>query len=200
MTEGHIGRLVAASLHQAIGEELPLRLDFYETWLHSEGLREGNIGLGPMLAVLGFLRTEGDAYDRVVERAGALAAEWTLMSLPSFRLRMIRWMPRRLRMRAAVRVAGAIAGTVDTRTRLLVKAKGRSGRIEVVSSVFCSVRGVQVVPLCGFYRSLALTTTAYFGLPSAAQVQQCRAMGSMSCVIDLRPEVSRPIDTTAAAA
>jgi len=200
MTEGHIGRLVAASLHQAIGELLPDRLDFYETWLHSEGLREGSIGQAPMMAVLGFLRTEGDAYDRVVARAGALAAEWALMLLPRFRRRVVGWMPGRLRMRAALRVAGSIAVTVDSRSRLRVRMRGRRAEIEVSSSVFCAVRGVHATPLCGFYRSLAVTTLAHFGLPSTAQVDQCRAMGAGSCVIHVTLEVARPVEETAAAA
>ncbi len=200
MTEGHIGRLVAASLHQAIGEELPQRLDFYENWLHSEGLSDGSIGLAPMLAVLGFLRTEGGGYDRVVERAGALAAEWALMSLPPLRRRMVGWMPGRFRMRSALRVASTIADAVDSRSRLRVRSRGWTARVEVSSSVFCSVRGVQAVPLCGFYRSLTLTTLAYFGLPSTAQVEQCRAMGAGSCVITVKLETTKPVEETAAAA
>lgn len=200
MTEGHIGRLVAASLHQAIGEELPQRLDFYENWLHSEGLRDGSIGLAPMLAVLGFLRTEGEGYDRVVERAGALAAEWSLMSLSPFRRRVIGWMPVRFRMRSALRVAGAIVTIVDSRSRLIVRLRGRTARIEVTSSVFCAVRGVQAAPLCGFYRSLALTTLAHFGLRSTALVDGCRAMGAGSCVISVKLDMTQPVEETAAAA
>src|SRR5439155_25272548 len=51
MTDARIRRVLAASLHQAIGDVLPQRLDFYEVWLKSEGLRDGSIGLAPMTAV-----------------------------------------------------------------------------------------------------------------------------------------------------
>jgi hypothetical protein len=200
MTEGHIGRLVAASLHQAIGEVLPDRLEFYETWLHSEGLRDGSIGRAPMMAVLGFLRTEGPAYDRVVARAGELAAEWALMALPAFRRRMVGWMPGRFRMRAALRVTRLIAEVVDSHSRLRVRSRGHGARVEVSSSVFCAVRGLHAAPLCGFYRSLAVTTLAHFGLPSTAQVDECRAMGAGACVISVTLEMARPVEETAAAA
>lgn len=200
MTEGHIGRLAAASLHQAIGEELPQRLDFYENWLHSEGLRDGGIGRAPMLAVLGFLRTEGDAYQRVVERAGALAAEWALMSLPPFRRRMVAWMPTRFRVGAALRVAGAIGEEVDSLSRFRVRSRGATARVEVTASLFCAARGVQAAPLCGFYRALALTTLAHFGLPSTVRVGQCRAMGAAQCVIDVTFDAMQPVEETAAAA
>lgn len=200
MTEGHIGRLVPASLHQAIGEVLPDRLEFYETWLHSEGLRDGSIGQAPMMAVLGFLRTEGTAYDRVVERAGELAAEWALMSLPSLRRRMVGWLPGRFRLRSALRIASTITNTVDSRSRLVVRLRGGTAQVEVTSSVFCAVRGVQASPLCGFYRALARTTLAHLGLQSTAQVDRCRAMGAGACVIDLKLDMTQPVEETAAAA
>ena len=41
---------------------MPARLDFYEEWLSPDGLRDGSIGLAPVSAVIGFLRTEGEQY------------------------------------------------------------------------------------------------------------------------------------------
>lgn len=200
MTEGHIGRLAAASLHQAIAEELPQRLDFYENWLHSENLRDGAIGRAPMLAVLSFLRTEGDAYQRVVERAGVLAAEWALMALRPFRRRVVMWMPTRFRVGAALRVAGTICGEVDSGSRFRVRSRGTTARVEVKGSLFCAVRDEQPTPLCGFYRALALTTLAHFGLPATVRVDHCRAMGATECVIDVTFDAVQPVAEAAAAA
>jgi len=56
MREAGVGRVLVASLHQAIADLLPTRLSFYENWLNAEGLREGTIGLAPLYAVLSFLR------------------------------------------------------------------------------------------------------------------------------------------------
>ena len=75
MRDTRIGRVLAASLHQAIVDILPARLEFYENWLSSAGFRKGTIGLAPIQAVLSFLRREGDAYALVVARAGEYAAE-----------------------------------------------------------------------------------------------------------------------------
>src|SRR5258707_15362122 len=77
MSETRIGRVLVASLHQAIADLLPTRLEFYENWLNVAGLREGTIGLAPLTAVLSFLRTEGDAYNLITARAGEYAASWT---------------------------------------------------------------------------------------------------------------------------
>jgi len=70
MREAGVGRVLVASLHQAIADILPTRLSFYENWLNAEGLREGTIGLAPLYAVLSFLRQEGDAYGLITTRAG----------------------------------------------------------------------------------------------------------------------------------
>lgn len=200
MTEAHIGRLMTASLHQAIGEELPQRLEFYENWLHTEGLRDGSIGQAPMMAVLGFLRTEGDGYERVVRRAGTLAAEWSLMSLSPFRNRVFGALPRRLRVRAALRVAGEIAAAAGGRSRLVARIRGKSAKVTVTSSVFCAVRGVQASPLCGFYCALVVKTLAHFGLVVSTHVERCRAMGAETCVIDLRLDAVQPVEEPAIAA
>ena len=105
MSEPRIGRVLVASLHQAIAELLPDRLEFYENWLSVAGLREGTIGLAPFHAVLSFLRGEGELYPQVVATAGEYAAEWTVNGLPGLERRVLRTLPRRLRTRAALRTA-----------------------------------------------------------------------------------------------
>src|SRR5512144_1203515 len=105
MSEPRIGRVLVASLHQAIADLLPTRLEFYENWLNSSGLREGTIGLAPLSAVLSFLRTEGEPYALITARAGECAAEWTVKNLPAIELRVVRALPASLRARAALRTA-----------------------------------------------------------------------------------------------
>src|SRR5262245_18037834 len=102
MSEAGVGRVLVASLHQAIADILPTRLSFYENWLNAEGLREGTIGLAPLYAVLSFLRHEGDAYDMVTTRAGEYAAEWTVPSMAPARRTMIKAAPAWLRSRMLV--------------------------------------------------------------------------------------------------
>ena len=105
MSEPRIGRVLVASLHQAIAELLPNRLEFYENWLNVSGLRQGTIGLAPLFAVLSFLRTEGEAYNSITSRAGEYAADWTVNNLAPLERRVIGALPARLRARAALRTA-----------------------------------------------------------------------------------------------
>ena len=95
MSEARVGRLLVASLHQAIADILPMRLEFYESWLSVSGLRDGTIGLAPLFAVLSFLRAEGTPYDTVMTRAGEYAGEWTVKGLPGIERRLIRALPTR---------------------------------------------------------------------------------------------------------
>src|SRR5918994_7974118 len=107
MSEPRIGRVLVASLHQAIADVIPTRLEFYENWLNSSGLREGTIGLAPLSAVLSFLRTEGEAYNQITDRAGEYAADWTVSSMPALERRGVPGLPAKLRPGFSPRPAGA---------------------------------------------------------------------------------------------
>ena len=200
MTEARVGRLLAACLHQAISDVLPQRLDFYEEWLNPDGLRDGNIGLPPLTAVLSFLRTEGEGYGRVVERAGTLAAEWTVQSLPTVKRRIQTSLPRPLRSRAAVRVAASIIRDVLSTSAVKTRVRRDHVRLDVRSSLFCTVRDRQQFPLCGFYAAVAVETLRRFNLASQAQIDQCRAVTGGSCVLTLNlVDASRAVDPALAA-
>src|SRR6478672_4524929 len=99
MREGAVGRVLVASLHQAIADVLPLRLAFYESWLNTSGLRDGTIRLAPLYAVLSFLRQEGEAYSQVTTRAGEYAAEWTVSAMRPAARSAIRALPASIRRR-----------------------------------------------------------------------------------------------------
>jgi hypothetical protein len=185
MTEARVGRLLAPCLHQAILDQVPQRLDFYEHWLHSEGLRDGSIGLAPMIAVLGFLRTEGAVYEAVVSQAGFLAAEWTIASMSPIERRVIGWLPRPLRARAALGVARRIVSAICSSSKASSRVRRRVAEFSVKSSLFCDVREHQSAPLCGFYRAVASRTLTALGVPAEGRVAQCHAVEGGACVITL---------------
>lgn len=200
MTETHVGRLLAATLHQALADELPDRLEFYENLLHSEGLRDGTIGMARISGVAGFLRAEGDAYGRVVARAGALAAEWAVASMPAGRRRMVGWLPRRLRARAALRIASSISRTISRQTSVSRRIRGTSARLQITGSVFCASRAAQRAPLCGFYAALAARTLQLFGMAAVARAESCRSVDGSPCVVTIDLTGAAADGTTAIAA
>jgi len=180
-----VGRLLAACLHQAILDVLPFRLEFYEHWLTSEGMRDGSIGLAPMTAVLSFLRAEGDPYVPIMTRAGQLAAEWSLMSTPATSKGSITWLPGPLRTRAGLRMASSIIRDVSTATRTSVRLKRGHSDITIRGSLFCAVREPQAMPLCGFYAAAAVETLSRLGTPATAHIESCRAVQGDVCVVAL---------------
>jgi bacteriochlorophyll 4-vinyl reductase len=178
MSEPRIGRVLVASLHQAIADILPMRLEFYENWLNVSGLREGTIGLAPLSAVLSFLRTEGEAYNHITARAGQYAADWTVSSMSAVERRMIRALPTGLRARFALRAASRLVRATYPGSRAIVRLRRRVASVELRGSLFCEVREVSMLPLCGFYAAAIAQVLRHFSRRADARVNECRASGA----------------------
>src|SRR5918994_656748 len=199
MSEPRIGRVLVASLHQAIADVIPTRLEFYENWLNSSGLREGTIGLAPLSAVLSFLRTEGEAYNAITARAGEYAADWTVHNLPTLERRVIRALPPSLRSRAALRTARALVRSTYPGSRAIVRLRRGTASVDLRGSLFCEVREASVLPLCGFYAAAIERVLELFALPAAAEVHECRANGrGKGCRLSVTVS-GQPADEAAAA-
>jgi bacteriochlorophyll 4-vinyl reductase len=183
MRESGIGRVLVASLHQAIGEVLPMRLGFYESWLTAEGLRDGTIGLAPLYAVLSFLRQEGPAYDRVVTTAGAYAAEWTVASMSPLGRRVINGLPVFLRRRVVLGRATALVRMTYEGSRASWRVRKGVGRLSITGSVFCSVREPAAGPLCRYYAAAAERMLALFAIETQVSVATCRGAGADVCTV-----------------
>jgi bacteriochlorophyll 4-vinyl reductase len=190
MSEPRIGRVLVASLHQAIAELLPDRLEFYENWLSVSGLREGTIGLAPLHAVLSFLRGEGDIYAAVVARAGECAADWTVSSLPVIERRLLRTLPLRLRTRAALRSARSLIRATYPGSRAIIRFRKDTASVDLRGSLFCEVREISVRPLCGYYAAAVSKVLEHFAVPAETRLDACRAAGGgQGCLMSV---IARP--------
>jgi len=173
--DARIGRVLVASLHQAIADVLPDRLEFYENWLTVPGLREGTIGLAPLSAVLSFLRLEGEAYNRTAARAGEYAADWTVSNMSAFERRLICALPAVLRARAAFRTVRGLVRSTYPGSRVKVKLRRGTAAIDLRGSLFCETREATATPLCGFYVAAIARVLSQFALEASAEVHECRA-------------------------
>jgi bacteriochlorophyll 4-vinyl reductase len=187
MSEARIGRVLVASLHQAIGDELSDRVEFYENWLTTTGLREGTIGLARLAAALSFLRREeGDAYDRVTRRAGQYAADWSFENSSALERRIVRALPAGLRLRAALRSGGQLVTASYPGSRTIIKHKRGRASVDLRGSLFCEVREASALPLCGYYASAFDRLITLAGLSADVQVTGCRAAGApQGCVVSV---------------
>jgi hypothetical protein len=184
MREAGIGRVLVASLHQAIADIIPNRLSFYENWLNSAGLREGTIGLAPLYAVLSFLRQEGDeSYQMITARAGEYAAEWTVESMTPLRRTVIRTAPPWLRGRLLLRLARGLVRNSYSGSRVVSRLRRGTARVDVRASIFCTVREPATRALCGFYAAAFTRLLTLFNLPGRAEVIACRGTGEATCVV-----------------
>jgi hypothetical protein len=185
MRDAGIGRVLVASLHQAISDLLPTRIGFYENWLNAEGLRGGTIGLGAVNAVLSFLRQEGAPYRTITARAGEYAAEWTIEGMSSLQKSIVNGAPAWLRTRLILRIGRHVVNDCFHGTRAVVKVRKGTARISVRESVFCSVRDRVGDPLCGFYAAMYTRLFSLFNLPTTATVVACRATGENVCALNI---------------
>ena len=183
MSEAGIGRVLVASLHQAIVDILPTRLSFYENWLNAEGLREGTIGVAPLYAVLSFLRQEGDAYDMITTRAGEYAAEWTVQSMSSTERALLKASPAGLRSRWLMRLARRLVRETYHGSRAISKFRRNTAKVDVRASVFCTVREPVSIPLCGFYAAAFTRLLVIFDIAASTSVVRCRGTGESTCVL-----------------
>jgi hypothetical protein len=190
MIEAGIGRLLVASLHQAIADLLPTRLEFYEAWLNPTGLRDGRIGLAPLAAVLSFLRLEGEQYRLVAARAGEYTAEWWVLDMPAFKRTIIRAAPPGLRVHLVLRLARSMVRSTYRGSRAIIRWRKGKGAVDLRGSIFCEVRDRVEAPLCEFYASALRRLLMLFNLDAEVGLEQCRATGAGQClmVILVRPE------------
>ena len=192
MHEAGVGRLLVASLHQGIADLLPARLEFYESWLHPKGLRDGRIGLAPMAAVLSFLRLEGDPYRLVVMRAGEYTAEWSLDELSSFHRSLVRRAPIWLRARLVMRIARNMIRSTYRGSRVIVRWRKAHGEVDIRGSIFCAVREPVEEPLCVFYAAAIRRLMHLFELEVEVSNDRCRGTGGEQCVLMLKPAAGGP--------
>jgi hypothetical protein len=183
MTEPGIGRILVASLHQGITDLLPARLEFYESWLNPDGLRQGTIGLAPVLAVLSFLRQEGVPYQQVTRRAGEYAAEWTVAAQSPARRGLVQSLPIWLRFRAVLRVGRRTISRTHAGQRVRLKVRRGEGTLDVADSIFCGARGHFREPLCEFHAAALVRLLDLYGVPAEVRLESCRAVSGASCRI-----------------
>jgi bacteriochlorophyll 4-vinyl reductase len=192
MIEAGIGRLLVASLHQAIADLLPTRLEFYEGWLNPTGLRDGKIGLASLAAVLSFLRLEGDAYKMVAGRAGEYTAEWYVLDLPGWRRTLIKAAPPAIRVYLVMSVARAMVRNTYRGSRAIVRWRKGKGAVDIRGSIFCKVRDRVEQPLCEFYAAAIRRLMHLFNLEVEVETERCRATGEGQCImiVSMRPAVT----------
>ena len=192
MSEARIDRLLAAALHQAIADLLPLRLDFYESYLRPRGWREDAVNLAPVTAVLSFLRHEEEAtYDAVMVQAAAYASNWWMSAQPWHVRAAGRLLPVGMRLRQVGTLARRHFETSYRGTKVRVRVRRRRLELDIRGSIFCNARDHANQPHCRYYLAFVEALVAKDVVPYKGEVVACRAIGGDGCVVRLdAPETS----------
>lgn len=186
MSEARIDRLLAAALHQAIADLLPLRLEFYEAYLRPRGWREDAVNLAPVTAVLSFLRHEdGDTYDAVMVQAATYASTWWMAGQPWHVRTGGRHLPVWMRLRQVGKLARRHFEASYKGTKVRVRVRRRRLELEIRGSIFCSTRDHASRPCCRYYQAFVESLVAHDGSPHTGHIVACRALGGDHCVVRL---------------
>ncbi|MEP7117588.1 MAG: hypothetical protein ABI880_08405 [Acidobacteriota bacterium] len=185
MTDGGIGRILVASLHQSIGDTLPARLDYYEHWLTPMGLRDSRAGRAPLGAVLSFLRQEGqEAYDRVMDGAGHCSADW-YFAPGGVTPRLLRVLPRSLRARLALRRSRRLLRTAFAPATVTVTTRRGAGTVAISGAIFCQLREAWPWPTCRYYAAAVERHMELHGVPADVTIEACQSSGSSGCRLEV---------------
>ena len=184
MSEARIDRLLAASLHQAIADLLPMRLEFYESYLRPRGWREDAVNLAPVAAVLSFLRREDeDTYDAVMGKAAAYASEWWMLAQPWHVRSAGRMLPVRMRLRQLATLARRHFETSYRGTKVRTRVRRRQIEIEIRGSIFCNARDHAQHPQCRYYLAFVNALLVREGMRGEGQIVACRAVDGDTCLL-----------------
>ncbi len=195
MGESRIGRVVVASLHQALADHLPTRLEFYESYLRPLRMRAGAVGLASFSAALSFLTHEDDAWDPVMRSAGHHAAQWMWEAQPAWRRAWWARAPRAVRRRTALRLTRALVHATSEGSSARVRRRDRQPVLVIAHSAFCDVRQRGTAVRCGLYAAALGRFLELVGVNDVARITECRATHDGPCVLSLDSEVAASAGT-----
>ena len=186
MSNGKIGRLVVASLHQAIGECLPTRLEFYEYWLDTRKLGNEAIGRTQLATTFSFLRHENGQYAKVLALAGRYTADWTVESWSGLRQASLRGLPSFVRRWIVLRMAARALRRLGTSRKVRLSGQNNLVMAALYDSIFCDPRVSVSMPLCGFFESALTRFLEHFDLFVDTEMTQCRSVYGERCIVMIR--------------
>ena len=193
MSEARIDRLLAAALHQAIADLLPMRLEFYESYLRPRGWREDAVNIAPVTAVLSFLRHEdGEYYDAIMVQAASYASTWWMAAQPWHVRVGGRLLPVPMRLRQVGTLARRHFERSYRGTKVRVRVRRRRLELEIRGSIFCGTRDHDQHPHCRYYLAFVEALVAGDGVDYAGDIAACRAIGGDHCVVGLLAREGRP--------
>jgi hypothetical protein len=188
-----VGRVLLASLHQAIAEVLPARLTFYERWLTSASPDLPDLGIASFLAMLSYLEQEGRGYNAISARAGHYAAIRSFRKLFILKRAYLRVLPRRLRAQKGMALVITMLPALYPEIRVEMTRRRGTAFLGIDGSPFCDTRHATLGPTCGFFSSYLTTFLELLNLRPAVRVTRCRASGAASCLFIVLPDQSRGV-------
>lgn len=152
MKEDSVERLFLASIRQALEDIAPEQLEVFQKWFDPAD-RRPRFHIAPVMGAVSYLSRDPALYEKVMDRAGRYASDWSYEHLSPVERKLWSSLPLAGRERAVKRLLRAGLKNVHRDGRLEARREGPKLVVIVSNSIFCrTVTGNG--PLCLYYASL----------------------------------------------
>lgn len=183
-----VERKFVASLHRALEEVAPERLEVFEKWFNPAD-RRPQFHIAPVIGAVGYLRKTPELYRKVMEKAGRYASQWSCLDLPQLRRKMIQSRLPFGRDRLLRHLLRFGLRSIHRDGALETARNGDHLVVTVANSLFCRTGGPGGdEPACLYYAAL------FAGLLDCTQEKTssfiesaCRGLGDAACQFEALP-------------
>lgn len=186
MDNGLVERKFVASLHKALEELAPERLEIFEKWFDPAD-RRAQFHIASVIGAIGYLRRSPDLYHKVMEMAGRYASQWSCLDLPQIK-RKIRFRLPFGRDRLVKHLLQSGLKSIHRDAELETARDGDKLVVTVSNSLFCRTELNGGEPTCEYYSALfaGLLACTHEKCSSITE-SACRSRGDSCCRFEALP-------------
>jgi hypothetical protein len=186
MDNGLVERKFVASLHKALEDLAPERLEIFKKWFDPAD-RRPQFHIATVIGAIGYLRRSPDLYHKVMEKAGHYASQWSCLDLPRIE-RKFRFRLPFGRDRLVKHLLQRGLKSIHRDGELETARDGDKLVVTVSNSLFCRTEKNGGEPTCEYYSALfaGLLDCTHENWSSITE-SACRAQGDSSCRFEALP-------------
>ena len=152
MKKDSVERLFFASLRQALEDLAPEELEVFQKWFDPAD-RRPQFHIAPVMGAVSYLSRDPALYEKVMDRAGRYASDWSYEHLSPLERKLWSSLPLVGRERAVKRLLRAGLKNIHRDGQLEARRDGSKLVVVVANSIFCRTV-VANGPVCVYYASL----------------------------------------------
>ncbi len=186
MENGLVERKFVASLHKALEELAPERLEIFEKWFDPAD-RRPQFHIASIIGAVGYLRRSPELYHKVMEKAGHYASQWSCLDLPENKRKILFRLPFG-RDRRVKHLLQKGLRSIHRDGQLETARDGDKLVVTLSNSLFCRTELIGNEPTCEYYSAFFAGLLACIHENCSSMTESaCRGQGDSSCRFEALP-------------